>query len=458
MKKNNTNIPAAQSALKDGLSDAHCGYITNVPGAKSQDLFTLLGGTQISINERIAFENCYGSSLAGVRSVLTMKNVGLNACLDPFVHAVLNGVHAGIVIVLYDDVEVTSSPERQDSRPLNDLFPGIWLEPNSIEDAYKMASLAPSLSEEADMPIVIRITNQLLRQEGSYTRIKQSKPKITIADKRSQFISYWTKRTKIYIDKLNIALKIVHKLFTSEIQHEHDLGIIMAGSCWEELEEKNLSNYDLLEIKAYPVDEKAILEFVKSHKNITIFEQGLPYLRNKVYEITGKDTLSIESYTGNTPDLSELWQTFNSTEKMFLGLKSVNPSYVVGDEGQFTDESTKTIQSCLCMGASIGITTGLALNNANYPFAITGDTSFAHGGIQSLQEAVAFDAKFGVVVLDNGAANSTGGQPRKVSIEDIPTGIKKYYLDYKSTSIEEFTKLFTTLQKENALAVVYIQL
>src|SRR5690606_26520624 len=128
IKPNTTNLP--QQALSDGLLDAHCSYFTNVPGSKSQDLFTLLGGKQMSINERIAFEACYGASLAGKRSVLAMKNVGLNACFDSYVHAVLNGLHAGMVIVLYDDVEVTSSPERQDSRPLREVFEGIWLEPN----------------------------------------------------------------------------------------------------------------------------------------------------------------------------------------------------------------------------------------------------------------------------------------------------------------------------------------
>lgn len=461
MTKDTTNeFSSVQYALSHGLQDAHCEYVTNVPGSRSQELFSLLGGTKISINERVAFETCYGASLAGKRSVLTMKNVGLNASLDSYVHAVLNGIHAGLVIVLYDDVEVISSPERQDSRPLNDLFPSIWLEPNSVENAYKMAVAAPELSEKANMPIVIRITNQLHRLTGKYTRVVQEKPTLSIANKRSEFISYWTERTARYTKNLSITTQKINSLFPSVVKATEDLGVIMVGVCNEELAASTYSNqaYDLYEVQTYPIDTKTIEEFVYAHKKIVIFEQGLPYVKNKVDAILGARVRTIASYTGSVPDITKSWKTFDFTERMFEGLKKIEPSYVVGDEGQFTNETTQTIKSCLCMGSSVGIGVGLADAGVIYPFVVTGDVSFLHGGMQSLSEAIVRDVAFGVIIIDNGGAASTGGQPRSGSITDVPSSIPIIKKKYEDTSIDEFAKLFRTLQKKNELAIVHITL
>lgn len=446
----------AQHALADGLLDAGCEYTANVPGAKSQELFELLGGKQIALNERIAYETCYGASLAGVRSVLTMKNVGLNACLDPHVHATLNGTHAGLVIVLYDDVEVTSSPERQDSRPLNDLFPCLWLEPNSVEMAYEMAVHAHELSELGSMPVILRVTNQLHRYSGTYTRGIKEAPVVGIARKRDHYISYWTKRTKTYQENLTKIQEAATRLFASSAEVKHTTGVILAGACWEELAESDYKNSDVFEIKTYPIDERAVHTFISQHEKIIVFEQGTPFVSKKIQELLGTKEKHIISHTGNIPDLSDKWETFNFTEKLFLGLKAVEPSYVFGDEGQFTDETTKTVEGCLCMGASVGVVTGLAAAGVTYPFAVTGDVSFLHGGMQSLREALVQNLAFGVIVIDNGGAYSTGGQPRGADVTDIPSGITLKTVSYQDTSVKEFSTLFKGMQKKNQLAVLHV--
>lgn len=446
----------AQHALADGLLDAGCGYTANVPGAKSQELFELLGGKQIALNERIAYETCYGASLAGIRSVLTMKNVGLNACLDPHIHATLNGTHAGLVIVLYDDVEVTSSPERQDSRPLNDVFPCLWLEPNSIEMAYEMATHAHALSELGSMPVILRVTNQLHRYSGTYTRITKKIEPLGIARKRDHYISYWTKRTKIYQKNLEKIQKAASNAFPSVVETKHSTGIIVAGPCREEIDESDYKKYDLFEIKSYPVDEKKVIQFINQHEKNVVFEQGFPYISNKVKELVGAQEKHIHSHTGNIPDLSDMWETFDFTEKIFLGLKAINPSYVFGDEGQFTDETTKTVEGCLCMGASVGVVIGLAAAGVSYPFAVTGDVSFLHGGMQSLREALVQDVPFGVIVIDNGGAYSTGGQARGADVTDIPKGISLKTVSYHETTAQEFAALFADMREKNQLAILHV--
>jgi indolepyruvate ferredoxin oxidoreductase alpha subunit len=132
-----TNV--AIDTLTRGLLDGGCQFTVNVPGSRSQEIFLGLGGETISMNERVAYELAYGASLSGKRSVVTMKNVGMNASADPFLHSVINGVQAGLVVILSDDVDALSSPERQDSRSYFDLFGGLWLEPNSVQMAYDFA-------------------------------------------------------------------------------------------------------------------------------------------------------------------------------------------------------------------------------------------------------------------------------------------------------------------------------
>ena len=68
------------------------------------------------INEKVALETAVGASLAGVRTLVTMKHVGLNVAADPFMTLSLTGVNAGLVVVSADDPGMHSSQNEQDNR------------------------------------------------------------------------------------------------------------------------------------------------------------------------------------------------------------------------------------------------------------------------------------------------------------------------------------------------------
>ncbi len=93
--------------------------------------------------------------------------------------------------------------------------------------------------------------------------------------------------------------------------------------------------------------------------------------------------------------------------------EGVEPIYP-GDIGCYTlaiQPPLETVDSCICMGGSIGIANGLA-HVVNAPIIpCLGDSTFFHAGIPPLINAVYNKAKITVVILDNMTTAMTGFQP-----------------------------------------------
>ena len=101
-------------ALASAVSQAADRFYA-VPGYPVSEVAALTGAV-ITINEKVALEYALGDSLSGRRAAVIVKHVGLNACADPLVHATAQGLRAGVVIVVGDDIRVTGSDVAGDSR------------------------------------------------------------------------------------------------------------------------------------------------------------------------------------------------------------------------------------------------------------------------------------------------------------------------------------------------------
>jgi indolepyruvate ferredoxin oxidoreductase alpha subunit len=98
----------------------------------------------------------------------------------------------------------------------------------------------------------------------------------------------------------------------------------------------------------------------------------------------------------------------------FLALRRLG-AVVTGDIGCYTLAALEPLESmdtCVAMGSSIGMAVGLAASGgADGPVVATiGDSTFLHGGIGGLIEAVYNQANITVLILDNGTVAMTGGQ------------------------------------------------
>ena len=69
-----------------------------------------------SVNEKAALEVAAGAAYAGARTMVTMKQVGLNVASDPLMSLEYIGVKGGMVIMVADDPGPISSQTEQDTR------------------------------------------------------------------------------------------------------------------------------------------------------------------------------------------------------------------------------------------------------------------------------------------------------------------------------------------------------
>lgn len=138
-------------------------------------------GAEVTINEKVAVEYALGDSLAGRRAAVILKNVGLNACADPLVNATTQGLRAGVVILVGDDLEVRGSQNAQDSRYYGEVAQVPVIEPDREMVAPAVAA-AFEVSEKSSRIAIVRLTPSLLEGEVEDRGSIRSDHVCTLAD------------------------------------------------------------------------------------------------------------------------------------------------------------------------------------------------------------------------------------------------------------------------------------
>ncbi len=143
-----------------------------VHGYPITDLAKEAGSINV-INEKTALEYALGDSLSKKRSVVIVKNVGMNALADPLVMASTQGLIGGVVLISGDDTEVKSTQARQDTRPYAEVASIPLLEVDT-KDVYRSLEQAFFESEKYSRVALLRTTDVAL-----YSRpIEQNVPSI----------------------------------------------------------------------------------------------------------------------------------------------------------------------------------------------------------------------------------------------------------------------------------------
>ena len=95
-------------------------------------------------------------------------------------------------------------------------------------------------------------------------------------------------------------------------------------------------------------------------------------------------------------------------------LKGFATPVVTSDIGCYTLGALppyNAVESCVCMGASVGMAKGAADAGLKPAIALIGDSTFLHSGVTPLMDAVAANTDMTLIVLDNETTAMTGGQP-----------------------------------------------
>ena len=447
------NESIARGAWEAGISCAF-GY----PGTPSTEILeTLVKYPDVycewSPNAKVALEAAAGAAIAGARSMVTMKHVGLNVAADPMMTLSYIGVVGGMVIVVCDDPGQHSSQTEQDTRHYARLAKIPILEPGSAVEAREYMLEAFDLSERYRVPVIVRST----------TCVSHSRMLVSVEERRAanpvkfvkndpQFVPLplWGRTLRRGIEKRMEQQSLeasVSKLNTC-ISGGNDLGIISCGVAANHARDIFPEASFLKLGWSWPFPDKLIQEFSSKVHKVLVLEEGDPILEEHVKSLgiscRGKDIVprcgeltpsrikevrarleGMDENRVNTLIPQPVAQAADLPGRppilcagcphrgLFFALTKYDV-VVCGDIGCYSlgvFPPLNRTDVILCMGG--GFTLAHGMQKAGEPrkiVGIVGDSTFYHSGITGLLDIVYNRGASTLIVVDNRTTAMTGHQ------------------------------------------------
>ena len=465
-------------AIARGIVEGGGQVISGYPGTPSSEIIGTLAAMQDrdfyvewSVNEKVALEVAAGAAMTGVRSVVTMKHVGLNVAADPLMTLAYTGVKGSMVIIVADDPSCHSSQNEQDTRRYSQFSMIPCLDPVDPQEAKDMISYAFEFSNKFQMPVIFRPTTRISHGKSDVLLgpVNETKP---IADFQKD-LERWVmipKNARIQHPHLlaiqrDMLAELEKSPWNSLEMHEGcKFGVIASGLASAYAKEA-LDNMGIdacfLKIGTYPIPEAKIRTMMDQVDTILVFEEMEPVVEEQVrimaqqlsspVEIIGKiqapvprifelnvdvcaDVLAevLDLEKPDMPvDIGEDFEyeacridlpmrppvmcpgcshrgTFHAMKKAF-GKNAIFPS----DIGCYTlGIQSGTVDTTLCMGGSITVASGMYQAGETKPICCSiGDSTFFHTGMNGLLNAIYNKADITVTIVDNRTTAMTGHQP-----------------------------------------------
>lgn len=164
-------------AIARGAIEAGVDFASAYPGTPSSEIGETLAAVadelgfyfEWSTNEKVAFEVAAGASTIGARSMVSMKNAGLNVAMDTFMTLPYTGIKGAMVVVVADDPNAHYSSTEQDTRIAAKYAEIMCLEPMDQQEAKEMTREAFSLSEKLSLPVFLRSVTRISHASGDVT-------------------------------------------------------------------------------------------------------------------------------------------------------------------------------------------------------------------------------------------------------------------------------------------------
>lgn len=437
------------AALARGAYEAGVTVATAYPGTPSTEITEFIAKydcvyAEWSANEKVALEVALGASIAGARSLCCMKHVGLNVAADPLFTAAYTGVNAGLVIVVADDPGMHSSQNEQDSRFYALAAHVPMLEPSDSNEAKEFIKFAYDLSEQYDTPVLVRSNTRLSHSQGlvdiSERRNVELKPYKKDIQKFVMMPAMAKKRHVILEKRVNDLTRAADTMHVNQTEmRDTKIGVITSGVVYNYVREA-LPEASVLKIgMIHPLPENLIIDFSRQVEKLYVAEELEPFIENKIkqlgIDVTGKEIFSVQGEYGvniiaqkiggkkikNSCDV----QTVARPPVMCVGCPHRAVFYTIkklgltatGDIGCYTLGALpphEGIDTCVCMGASIGMALGMEKARgeqfAKKLVAIIGDSTFFHSGLTGLAN-MAYNGSSGtVIIVDNATTGMTGHQ------------------------------------------------
>jgi indolepyruvate ferredoxin oxidoreductase alpha subunit len=448
------------AAIHEGIGGAF-----SYPGTPATEIFEYIhsraaeGGfsARWSANEKVAYEEALGMSYAGRRAIISMKHVGLNVAADPFVNSALTGVNGGVVCVVADDPGMHSSQNEQDSRYYGEFAKIPVFEPSNQQEAYDLTREAFAVSEQFGLPVLIRVVTRLAHSRAN-VHIRPPEAKDGNGDGRLPLPdpNNWTlvpsnarRRFRHLLNMQKTLQEWSEKSSRNQLSLGGRRGVITSGLAHNYVREAlgGHGDFSVLKICTYPIPVARVRDLVDHCDEITVVEEGYPYIETRLGGLLGLPGKSVHGkLTGKlppdgelTPDIvaNALSQPARShpaamddltnrppalcrgcphadTFKAIVDATARHPEAILfSDIGCYTLgvlPPYKAVHSCVDMGASIAMAHGAAQAGAYPVLSTIGDSTFTHSGMTPLIGAIRSNADMTVFILDNAIVAMTGGQ------------------------------------------------
>jgi len=469
-------------AIARGAVEAGICFAAAYPGTPSTEIVETLAeiardvGIHVewSTNEKVAFEAAYAASLAGVKSLTSMKHVGLNVASDILMSSAYSGVNAGFIVVSADDPGQHSSQNEQDNRWYGLISHLPVVEPSSPRDAYKLVKESYTLSEKYKQPVIFRST----------TRISHTRQFITLEEdpfKNRVCKGVFEKDIERYVLIPAHGRKQKQRMMNSWRQIMENEGkppyitvfnpgmkkvVLASGIAYSYVDEAVeylglRSEVTIVKINLpVPLPYKPIIEALEDAEKAIVVEELDPVVEMQVkkiaydhgldVEIHGKDLVpengelnteivyrSLASF--NNSDPTPPWKPIEPVKTepsipsrppiLCAGCPHRNTFYILriaankvglknpvftGDIGCYTlgyQKPFETQMTSFEMGGGIGIAYGLSKTINDPVIGVVGDSTFFHACIPQSINIVYNKGRAIVVVLDNYYTAMTGHQP-----------------------------------------------
>ncbi len=441
-------------AIARGAWEAGVRVAAAYPGTPSTEIMESLGEypasdlyAEWSTNEKVALDVAIGAALSGVRAMASMKHVGLNVASDSLMSQSYIGVHGGLVLVVCDDPGIHSSQNEQDTRLFARFANVPILEPSDAQEAHDFTKLAFEISEQFDTPVIVRSTTRLSHTRSAVRigpRVEQA-PK-GFVDTPSKTVTIPANARRLHPKVVAREAKLAQYFETSPLtvweKGDRTVGIITGSTAYLYVKEV-APNASILKLGAsYPLPEQAIRAFAGSVDRLLVVEELEPVMENEIKamgiaaegkvffprigelspELVRSGLAAAGLMDAPAPAISLDIEPMARPPVLcagcphtasYLALRGVD-ARVAGDIGCYTlaaVEPLRSIDTTVCMGASIANAVGMAAAGETKPIVATiGDSTFLHSGIAPLVDAVYNKADITVVLLDNSITAMTGGQ------------------------------------------------
>lgn len=487
-------------AMVRGAIEADVKVVSFYPGAPTSEILDTFNKAQkyydykftIATNEKVALETVAGASMAGVRSLTSMKSVGLNVASDAFFSLAYTGINGGLVMIVADDPFCHSSQSEEDGRFFapNGYIP--MLEPSNPSEAKLMVKSAFEISEKHKTIVLIRTTTRINHQSGMIKLEKFERKPFQRTKWSEVGGDYFTVGEEARKNKFKLLDK-VKKLesefedskFNKIIRGDGDIGILTSGVgyCYSVDASKKLGiKPHILKLgTTFPLPKNKIIEFMKNLKTLIVVEELSPYLEHAAKRFAYDSGLDIKIIGKDSGHFSEAMEynvpivvkgissalglpvqvDYDTVITRANELKSILPNrmpcFCAGcphratlwalqqamrgrsvvfnnDIGCYSMAYFPPLNlsvSLLSMGSTMGLSAGMSQVLEDTVLSMVGDSTFFHAALPGLVNAVYHNLNYTLVILDNEVTAMTGQQTHPGTPEEhgMPEGKNRINLE-----------------------------